>query len=151
MQLILLQVFDYDWGLQDDFMGSAKLCLTTLELNRAQDMAIKLEDPQRANKDLGEIKLNVTLWPKTQEDKEQVRPFTQRHYIIFGLYCFLLFIVLIFKIKILLTRIYLPFKPCSRIVYLIKFIIISCVSTKTMLIFRSLLNRTNALVFFRFR
>ncbi|XP_049543863.1 multiple C2 and transmembrane domain-containing protein [Anopheles darlingi] len=70
-QPIIIKVFDYDWGLQDDFMGSAKLCLTTLELNRAQDMAIKLEDPQRANKDLGEIKLNVTLWPKTQEDKEQ--------------------------------------------------------------------------------
>ncbi|ETN67533.1 multiple C2 domain and transmembrane region protein [Anopheles darlingi] len=73
-QPIIIKVFDYDWGLQDDFMGSAKLCLTTLELNRAQDMAIKLEDPQRANKDLGEIKLNVTLWPKTQEDKEQRNP-----------------------------------------------------------------------------
>ncbi|XP_050090347.1 multiple C2 and transmembrane domain-containing protein isoform X2 [Anopheles aquasalis] len=73
-QPIIIKVFDYDWGLQDDFMGSAKLCLTMLELNRAQDMAIKLEDPQRANKDLGEIKLNVTLWPKTQEDKEQRNP-----------------------------------------------------------------------------
>lgn len=55
-------------------MGSAKLVLTALELNRAEDLIIKLEDAQRANKDLGEIKLGVTLWPKTQEDKEQVRP-----------------------------------------------------------------------------
>lgn len=54
-------------------MGSAKLVLTSLELNRAEDLTIKLEDAQRANKDLGEIKLGVTLWPKTQEDKEQVR------------------------------------------------------------------------------
>lgn len=53
-------------------MGSAKLPLTSLELNRAEDMTIKLEDAQRPLKDLGEIKLNVTLWPKTQEDKEQV-------------------------------------------------------------------------------
>lgn len=53
-------------------MGSAKLQLTSLELNRAEELIIKLEDAQRANKDLGEIKLNVTLWPKTQEDKEQV-------------------------------------------------------------------------------
>ncbi|EAT41474.1 AAEL006893-PA, partial [Aedes aegypti] len=71
-QPINIKVFDYDWGLQDDFMGSAKLVLTALELNRAEDLIIKLEDAQRANKDLGEIKLGVTLWPKTQEDKEQV-------------------------------------------------------------------------------
>ncbi|XP_055619934.1 multiple C2 and transmembrane domain-containing protein isoform X2 [Toxorhynchites rutilus septentrionalis] len=71
-QPINIKVFDYDWGLQDDFMGSAKLPLTSLELNRAEDMTIKLEDAQRPLKDLGEIKLSVTLWPKTQEDKEQV-------------------------------------------------------------------------------
>jgi len=32
--LILLQVFDYDFGLQDDFMGSARLPLEALEQNR---------------------------------------------------------------------------------------------------------------------
>lgn len=53
-------------------MGSAKLQLQSLELNRVEEMTIRLEDAQRANKDLGEIRLNVTLWPKTQEDKEQV-------------------------------------------------------------------------------
>lgn len=55
-------------------MGSAKLNLSSLELNRAEELTIKLEDAQRATKDLGEIKLGVTLWPKTQEDKEQVSP-----------------------------------------------------------------------------
>uniref|UniRef100_A0A1Q3G4Q9 Putative conserved plasma membrane protein n=1 Tax=Culex tarsalis TaxID=7177 RepID=A0A1Q3G4Q9_CULTA len=70
-QPINIKVFDYDWGLQDDFMGSAKLQLQSLELNRVEEMVIRLEDAQRANKDLGEIRLNVTLWPKTQEDKEQ--------------------------------------------------------------------------------
>ncbi|XP_065086202.1 multiple C2 and transmembrane domain-containing protein isoform X2 [Ochlerotatus camptorhynchus] len=73
-QPINIKVFDYDWGLQDDFMGSAKLHLTSLELNRAEELTIKLEDAQRATKDLGEIKLSVTLWPKTQEDKEQRNP-----------------------------------------------------------------------------
>ncbi|XP_055612277.1 multiple C2 and transmembrane domain-containing protein isoform X2 [Uranotaenia lowii] len=73
-QPINIKVFDYDWGLQDDFMGSAKLLLSSLELNRAEELMIKLEDAQRAGKDLGEIKLNVTLWPKTQEDKEQRNP-----------------------------------------------------------------------------
>uniref|UniRef100_A0A182NHJ8 C2 domain-containing protein n=1 Tax=Anopheles dirus TaxID=7168 RepID=A0A182NHJ8_9DIPT len=70
-QPIVIKAFDYDWGLQDDFMGSAKLYLTSLELNRAEDLLIKLEDAQRPSKDLGELKLSVTLWPKTQEDKEQ--------------------------------------------------------------------------------
>lgn len=67
------QVFDYDWGLQDDFMGSSKLNLTNLELNNPEEMIIKLDDPGRPFKMLGELRLNVTLWPKTQEDKEQVR------------------------------------------------------------------------------
>ncbi len=66
------KVFDYDWGLQDDFMGSAKLDLRTIELNRPQELVIKLEDQSRPFRSLGELKINITLWPKTQEDKEQV-------------------------------------------------------------------------------
>lgn len=71
-QIIYIKMFDYDWGLQDDFMGSAKLDLTTLELSRTHEMLVKLEDPSRLQRDLGELRLNVTLWPRTQEDKEQV-------------------------------------------------------------------------------
>lgn len=65
-------MFDYDWGLQDDFMGSAKLDLRTIELSRPQELVIKLEDQTRPFRSLGELKINITLWPKTQEDKEQV-------------------------------------------------------------------------------
>lgn len=54
-------------------MGSSKLNLTNLELNNPEEMIIKLDDPARPFKSLGELRLNVTLWPKTQEDKEQVR------------------------------------------------------------------------------
>lgn len=43
-QSILIKVFDYDWGLQDDFMGSALLDLTTLELSRVTELMIPLED-----------------------------------------------------------------------------------------------------------
>jgi hypothetical protein len=32
--LLMFQVFDYDWGLQDDFMGSAYLDLTKFELGK---------------------------------------------------------------------------------------------------------------------
>lgn len=67
-----LKVFDYDWGLQDDFMGSAKLSLTTFDLNQNKEVRLRLEDPSRQDKDLGELILIVVLWPKTQEDKEQV-------------------------------------------------------------------------------
>lgn len=41
------QVFDYDWGLQDDFMGSALLDLTSLELSRVNELTIPLEDSSR--------------------------------------------------------------------------------------------------------
>lgn len=43
-QLLQIKVFDYDWGLQDDFMGSALLDLTTLELSRVTELMIPLED-----------------------------------------------------------------------------------------------------------
>lgn len=44
---IQIKVFDYDWGLQDDFMGSASLDLTTLELSRVTELMIPLEDAAR--------------------------------------------------------------------------------------------------------
>lgn len=53
-------------------MGSAKLDLRTIEMNRPQELVIKLEDQSRPFRSLGELKINITLWPKTQEDKEQV-------------------------------------------------------------------------------
>lgn len=110
-QSIQIKVFDYDWGLQDDFMGSALLDLTTLELSRVTELMIPLEDSVRpsgtnvpSKSKLNDIrnhihyylvfirsfqiskmhklvfsnltqvciKLNATLWPRTQEDKELV-------------------------------------------------------------------------------
>lgn len=71
-QGISIKVFDYDWGLQDDFMGSAQLELTALDLNQCHDIVLKLIDPARPDRDLGELHLTATLWPRTQEDKEQV-------------------------------------------------------------------------------
>ncbi|XP_045540273.1 multiple C2 and transmembrane domain-containing protein isoform X2 [Papilio machaon] len=68
---VQLKVFDYDWGLQDDFMGMCYLDLTALELGRTQDLVLCLQDPNKPNQDMGEIVLNVTLWPKSQEDKDQ--------------------------------------------------------------------------------
>ena len=53
-------------------MGTTKLDLTQLELGRLQEINLKLEDPSNSTRTLGELKLNATLWPRTQEDKEQV-------------------------------------------------------------------------------
>ncbi|XP_077295551.1 multiple C2 domain and transmembrane region protein [Arctopsyche grandis] len=73
-QAVHIKVFDYDWGLQDDFMGSCYLDLTALELGRSQDLVLCLQDANKSGTtmhDLGEVVLNATLWPRTQEDKEQ--------------------------------------------------------------------------------
>lgn len=53
-------------------MGSAILDLTQLELGRSSELTFMLQDPSRVSAQLGEIILNVTLWPRTQEDKDQV-------------------------------------------------------------------------------
>lgn len=78
-QPIHMKVFDYDWGLQDDFMGCGQLDLTTLELNQCTDIVVKLIDPSAPGRELGELTLSATLWPRTQEDKEQVRE-NEKHF-----------------------------------------------------------------------
>ncbi|KZC04883.1 Multiple C2 and transmembrane domain-containing protein 1, partial [Dufourea novaeangliae] len=70
-QLLTIKVFDYDWGLQDDFMGAAQLDLTQLDLGQPQDVVLELKDPARPKQDLGEIYLTATLWPRNQQEKEQ--------------------------------------------------------------------------------
>lgn len=54
-------------------MGASKLNLTQLDLNQPEEIYLKLSDPGRPLKDLGELKIVATLMPKTQEDKEQVK------------------------------------------------------------------------------
>ncbi|KDR14857.1 Multiple C2 and transmembrane domain-containing protein 1, partial [Zootermopsis nevadensis] len=66
-----IKVFDYDWGLQDDFMGSAYLDLTKLDLGISSDVTLILRDPGKSEY-LGQILLTATLWPRTQEDKDLV-------------------------------------------------------------------------------
>ncbi|XP_069446258.1 multiple C2 and transmembrane domain-containing protein 1 isoform X9 [Ovis canadensis] len=64
---LYIKVFDYDFGLQDDFMGSAFLDLTQLELNRPTDVTLTLKDPHYPDHDLGIILLSVVLTPKEGE------------------------------------------------------------------------------------
>lgn len=43
-----------------------------MDLGRLQELRLKLEDPTNASRAMGELRINATLWPRTQEDKEQV-------------------------------------------------------------------------------
>ncbi|XP_058512241.1 multiple C2 and transmembrane domain-containing protein 1 isoform X8 [Ochotona princeps] len=67
---LYVKVFDYDFGLQDDFMGSAFLDLTQLELNRPTDVTLSLKDPHYPDHDLGIILLSVVLTPKEGESRD---------------------------------------------------------------------------------
>lgn len=54
-------------------MGSAKLDLTQLELGKAEDIHLQLCDTGgNGEGGMGEILINLTLWPRSQEDKEMV-------------------------------------------------------------------------------
>ncbi|XP_056676786.1 multiple C2 and transmembrane domain-containing protein 1 isoform X3 [Monodelphis domestica] len=67
---LYIKVFDYDFGLQDDFMGSAFLDLTLLELKRPTDVTLTLKDPHHPDHDLGTILLSVILTPKEGEQRD---------------------------------------------------------------------------------
>ncbi|XP_069947507.1 multiple C2 and transmembrane domain-containing protein isoform X2 [Cherax quadricarinatus] len=67
---VMVKVFDYDWGLQDDFMGLASIDLTTLELDKPQDVVLALSEAGKSTY-MGLLHLGLTLQPKTQEEKEQ--------------------------------------------------------------------------------
>ncbi|XP_050731205.1 uncharacterized protein LOC127005898 isoform X9 [Eriocheir sinensis] len=70
---VTVKVFDYDWGLQDDFMGLATIDLTTLDLDKCTEVALPLAEPRKTPSPyMGVIHMSLTLQPKTQEEKEQV-------------------------------------------------------------------------------
>ncbi|XP_078242423.1 multiple C2 and transmembrane domain-containing protein 1 isoform X15 [Pogona vitticeps] len=64
---LYIKVFDYDFGLQDDFIGSTFLDLSSLEQNRPIDVTLSLKDPHYPDEDLGSILLTVLLTPKEQQ------------------------------------------------------------------------------------
>ncbi|KAM6930283.1 multiple C2 and transmembrane domain-containing protein 1 isoform 3-T3 [Xenentodon cancila] len=67
---LYVKVFDYDFGLQDDFMGSAYLYLESLEHQRSLDVTLDLKDPQYPEHNLGSLELAVTLSPKEGDAKD---------------------------------------------------------------------------------
>ncbi|XP_050928692.1 multiple C2 and transmembrane domain-containing protein 1 isoform X2 [Lates calcarifer] len=68
---LYVKVFDYDFGLHDDFMGSAYLYLESLEQQRMIPVTLVLKDPQHPDQDLGSLELAVTLTPKDSPIEER--------------------------------------------------------------------------------
>ncbi|XP_029025899.1 multiple C2 and transmembrane domain-containing protein 1 isoform X4 [Betta splendens] len=68
---LYVKVFDYDFGLQDDFMGSSYLYLESLEQQRTIPVTLALKDPQYPDQDLGSLELAVTLTPKDSPVEER--------------------------------------------------------------------------------
>ncbi|KAF7653288.1 hypothetical protein LDENG_00085040 [Lucifuga dentata] len=68
---LYVKVFDYDFGLQDDFMGSAYLYLESLEQQRKIPVTLVLKDAQYPDQDLGMLELVVTLTPKDSPIEER--------------------------------------------------------------------------------
>ncbi|XP_075753115.1 multiple C2 and transmembrane domain-containing protein 2 isoform X3 [Pelodiscus sinensis] len=62
-QKLRIKVYDRDLT-SSDFMGSAFVVLTHLELNRTTEQILKLEDPNSLEDDMGEIVLNLSLTVK---------------------------------------------------------------------------------------
>uniref|UniRef100_A0A4W3JC64 Multiple C2 and transmembrane domain containing 1 n=1 Tax=Callorhinchus milii TaxID=7868 RepID=A0A4W3JC64_CALMI len=58
---LYVKVYDYDFGLQDDFMGSAYLDLSKLELKRLTDVTLNLKDPSYPTQALGSLFMTVIL------------------------------------------------------------------------------------------
>ncbi|CAL8329988.1 unnamed protein product [Arctogadus glacialis] len=67
---LYVKVFDYDFGFQDDFMGSAQVHLESLEHQRILDLSLDLGDPQYPDQGLGTIDLGITLSPKDGDIRE---------------------------------------------------------------------------------
>ncbi|XP_057381263.1 multiple C2 and transmembrane domain-containing protein-like [Daphnia carinata] len=62
-----IRVFDYDWGLQDDFLGAATFDLNQLELNKVNLYSLDLFADDTDGRQ-GIIDLSIGLYPKISED-----------------------------------------------------------------------------------
>ncbi|XP_055489302.1 multiple C2 and transmembrane domain-containing protein 1-like isoform X2 [Leucoraja erinacea] len=70
---LYIKVFDYDFGLHDDFMGSAYLELTNLELKRPTEVTLNLKDPSCPVQTLGSLLMTVTLLSREDNPKDALQ------------------------------------------------------------------------------
>ncbi|XP_022662645.1 multiple C2 and transmembrane domain-containing protein 1-like isoform X3 [Varroa destructor] len=75
-QALHVKVYDYDFGLQDDFMGAAEIEIDSLELDKPTDILVNLSETGKqedasAAQDLGYLMLSLCLTQKPAEDRPQ--------------------------------------------------------------------------------
>ena len=60
-----MQVYDYDWGLRDDFMGQGQVCLSSEQVGggAVSTLVTLVEAGARARESLGRVSLATTLAP----------------------------------------------------------------------------------------
>ncbi|XP_078421457.1 multiple C2 and transmembrane domain-containing protein 1 isoform X3 [Cetorhinus maximus] len=76
---LYVKVYDYDFALQDDFMGSAYLDLTRLELNSPTEVTLNLKDPSCPVQILGCLLMTVTLVCR-ETDTRHTKMFLRRNW-----------------------------------------------------------------------
>ncbi|XP_035701326.1 multiple C2 and transmembrane domain-containing protein isoform X3 [Folsomia candida] len=70
-QHVIFKVFDYDWGLSDDFMGMTSIDPGRLPLNKQAEYSLILTETNTPGTEyMGEIVMSLTLVPRTLEEKE---------------------------------------------------------------------------------
>ena len=57
---IVHQVYNYDWGLRDDFMGQAQIVLNPANINQEEDLVITLVEAGQSQY-LGQVSLTLKL------------------------------------------------------------------------------------------
>ena len=65
------QVYDYDWGLRDDFMGQAQIVLNPANINQTEELVVSLVEVGQSQY-LGQISLTLklsTLLPDSPEHR----------------------------------------------------------------------------------
>uniref|UniRef100_A0AAY5ELR9 Multiple C2 domains, transmembrane 2b n=1 Tax=Electrophorus electricus TaxID=8005 RepID=A0AAY5ELR9_ELEEL len=71
-QKLYVKVYDRDLT-TDDFMGSSRVSLSELELEKTIEMVLQLDDPNSLEKDMGVIIIDVCLSLRDGENKKNVR------------------------------------------------------------------------------
>jgi len=67
-----LKVYDYDWGLRDDFMGQAQIVLREAHIGREEDMILTLVETGQAQY-LGQVSITIKLNPVLPDTPEHRR------------------------------------------------------------------------------
>ncbi|XP_061819635.1 multiple C2 and transmembrane domain-containing protein 2-like isoform X1 [Nerophis lumbriciformis] len=81
-QRLYIKVYDRDLT-TDDFMGSASVLLSSLDMNKVNELVLPLDDPNSLEEDMGVVLLDMTLVHRDGDSRrgprwQQIRKFSRR-------------------------------------------------------------------------